>query len=45
VSNLVLIVLILTLSAFGHLLLTIFAGFAPDVQRQISLHETASKSG
>ncbi len=33
------------LSAFGFLLLTVFAGFARDVQRQIGLHKTPSISG
>lgn len=31
-----------TFSAFGFLVLTIFAGFAPDSQRQTDLHQTAS---
>ncbi len=33
------------LSAFGFLLLTVFAGFARDVQRQIDSHKTPSISG
>jgi hypothetical protein len=33
------------LSAFGLLLLTVFDGFARDVQRQINLHKTPSISG
>jgi len=48
VSNLDFIAPILTftvLSAFGLLLLTLFAGFAHDVQRQIGLHKTPSMSG
>jgi hypothetical protein len=48
VSDLDAIVPILTfivLSAFGLLLLTIFTGFAYDVQRQVGLHKTPSTSG
>jgi hypothetical protein len=40
-----LVVPFLTLSAFGLLLLTVFAGFAHDVQRQIGEHKTPAMSG
>jgi hypothetical protein len=33
------------LSAFGFLVLTVVAGFARDVRRQIGLHKTPSISG
>lgn len=44
-SNPEVVVPVLTFSAFGLLLLTVFAGFAHDVQWQIDLHNTPSMSG
>jgi hypothetical protein len=38
------VVYLLTLSAFGLLLLTLFTGFAHDVQRQFCLHKTSAVS-
>lgn len=45
VRNPELVVPVLTLSAFGLLLLTIFAGFARDIYRQTGLDRASSKNG
>jgi len=45
VNNPYLVVPVLTLSAFGLLLLTLFTGIAYDIQRQTNLHRAASMSG
>jgi hypothetical protein len=45
VSNPGLTVSSITLAAFGLLLLTIFAGFAYDIQRQAGVQPTSAVSG
>ena len=45
VNDLSLIVYLLTFSAFGLLVLTIFAGFAYDTKRQTGLPSTPSRAG
>jgi hypothetical protein len=45
VNDLSFVVLLLTLSAFGLLLLTIVTGFAYDIQRQTGLHQIPSMNG